>query len=125
MPEMTARVRAYNLTKQTCVASEVEVASTVMRRVVGLLGRRSLPHGHGLLLWPCNGIHTCFMRFPVDVVFVDRGGRAVSVAEAVPPFRFIPYVRGAAGALELPAGAVRESRTEVGDNIVFLEGVGL
>ncbi|MGB9849110.1 MAG: DUF192 domain-containing protein [Moorellaceae bacterium] len=119
---MPRLLRAYNLTKQVCIAPNIEVASTAVRRVVGLLGRRSLPPGHGMLLWPCSGVHTCFMRFPIDVVFLDRGGRAVFVAEGVPPFRFIPYVRGAAGVLELPAGALGESGTEVGDQIAFLEG---
>jgi hypothetical protein len=117
-------LRAYNLTKQACVAAEVEVAATALRRMVGLLGRRSLPPGRGLLLRPCNGIHTCFMRFPIDVIFLDGGGRAVFIAESVSPFRFIPYVRGAEAALELPAGAARASGTETGDSIAFVEGVG-
>lgn len=119
---MTTRIRAYNLTRHTCVASEVEVASTVVRRAVGLLGRHGLPPGHGLLLRPCSGIHTCFMRFPIDAVFLDSKGRVVRVVEGLPPFRFVPYVRGAAAVLELPAGAVRESRTVADDRIAFLKG---
>lgn len=121
---MAGLLHAHNVTKQTCVAAEVEVASTMIKRMIGLLGRRSLPPGRGMLLRPCNGIHTCFMRFSIDVIFLDSEGRAIFIAEGVPPYRFIPYVRGAAAALELPAGAVRASGTEKGDLIVFLEQKG-
>lgn len=121
---MAGFLRAYNSTKRAYVATEVETAATALRRMIGLLGRRSLPPGRGLLLRPCNGIHTCFMRFSIDVVFIDRTGRAVYVAEDVRPFRFIPYVRGAAAALELPAGAARASGTGKGDLIVFSERKG-
>ncbi|MGZ4413613.1 MAG: DUF192 domain-containing protein [Gaiellaceae bacterium] len=79
------------------------LADTFARRFLGLIGRRGLPTGTGLLFVPGGSIHTAFMRFPIDAVFIDRAGGVVTVAEEVKPWH------GAAGhgarfVLELAAG---------------------
>ncbi len=75
-----------------------------MRNARGLLGRSSLPAGQGMLISdPLGMIHTWFMRFPIDVVFLDRGGQVVRVAEAVAPWRLV-RASGARRMLELGAG---------------------
>lgn len=76
-------------------------------RMRGLLGRSSLPGGHGMLFGRTSSVHTFFMRFAIDVVFIDRDGEVMSVREAVPPWRAVSQ-RGARWTLELAAGeAVR------------------
>ena len=111
---------AWNETRGTVVATKVDVAATLWARFMGLMGRRSLPASHGLWIGG-NGIHMMFMRFPIDAIFMGRpgadGGRPVlSVHRRLRPWiGIVPLVRGADGVLELPVGAVDESRTERGD----------
>jgi uncharacterized membrane protein (UPF0127 family) len=83
-----------------------ETADTAASRTQGLLGRDGLAPGHGLILDPCRLIHTFFMRFAIDVVFVDRHQRVTRVARDVPPFRFAWGGWSARATLELPAGTL-------------------
>lgn len=108
-------VRVVNHTKQTLVAARVAIARTWWQRAVGLLGRSALADGEGLLLAPCRSIHTCGMRFPIDVVLLDRHVQVVRCLRQVVPFRVTPPVWRAWAALELAAGSILTSRTEVGD----------
>lgn len=110
--------RAVNETKGTVVAQEVRLARSVWSRFRGLMGRRSLPEGQGLLLEPCSSIHCMFMRFPIDVIFLDREGRVVKVATNVKPWR-LAAAKGARSALELPAGVATRTHTTAGDRIII------
>lgn len=98
------------------VASAIETAfdSTARRR--GLLGRQGLADGVALVIAPCNAIHTCFMRFPIDVVFAARDGRVLKVCPEIPPWRLAAALRGFA-AIELPAGAARRHAIAPGDRL--------
>ncbi len=107
----------YNITRQVVLAQEVQVALRFSKRLKGLLGERSLPVGKGLLLKPCNAVHSWFMSFPFDVVFLDENLVIVYIIEALPPFRFSPVIREARAVLELPAGIVRWSESRVGDRL--------
>jgi uncharacterized membrane protein (UPF0127 family) len=80
------------------------VADRPLTRMRGLLGRTELPRGEGILLRPCGSIHTFFMRFPIDAVFVDRDGKVVGVERELRPWRTARH-RGAKAVLELAAGA--------------------
>jgi hypothetical protein len=110
--------RAINQTKGTVVAQEVRFARSIWSRFLGLMGQRSLPEGQALLLEPCSSIHCMFMRFPIDVIFLDREGRVVKVAPGVRPWR-MAAAKGARSALELPAGLAARSQTEAGDKIII------
>jgi uncharacterized protein len=85
------------------VCESCTLADRPLSRLRGLMGRRGLASGHGLLLRPAPSIHTCFMRFPIDAVFLDRDGRVVSVRPRLRAWRFAGE-RGARSVLELPAG---------------------
>lgn len=104
-----------NRTRGAALAREAGIAGTWFARLKGLLGKKSLKAGEGLVLTPCNAIHTCFMRFAIDVVFINAYGRVLKVDEDLAPFRFSAQVKGAARVVELPAGTLRQSGTEVGD----------
>lgn len=80
----------------------------------GLLGRRSLSWDEGLWLEPASSVHTWFMRFPIDVVFVDRESRVVRIVQALPAWRMAAK-RGARSVLELPAGAAERWGLAEGD----------
>ncbi|MDP9261141.1 MAG: DUF192 domain-containing protein [Actinomycetota bacterium] len=90
------------------------VADSPLPRMRGLLGRRNLGSDEGVLLRPAGSIHTFFMRFPIDVVFLDRDGRVLRVAESVRPWR-TAAARGARAVLELRAGESERRRVAVGD----------
>lgn len=92
----------------------VEVADGWWRRAVGLLGRRELPEGHGLLLRPCRSIHTWFMRFPIDVVYLDESGQVLKVAPDVRAWRFSAGPRHTRMALELRSGESERLGIEAG-----------
>lgn len=121
--EVLNQFKAVNETRGCVLAESVTLADTVFKRLRGLLGRSGLSPGEGLLLAPCNAIHSCFMKFLFDAVFLDRNGVSVKLIHEMSPFRFSPVVRSAVSVLELPAGTLRATGTQVGDRITFEGGV--
>jgi uncharacterized protein len=101
------------------VLGVVAVAGTPRTRMVGLLGRDALAPGDGLLLRPCGMIHTCFMRFPIDVLFTDRAGQALALFAEVRPFRLAWGGFRARQAIELPAGTLARAGVARGARIVL------
>jgi uncharacterized membrane protein (UPF0127 family) len=98
----------------TVVADHVEVADGIWSRFRGLMFRAALPEGHGLALRPCNSIHMFFMRFPLDVLFVDGDGRVLRVLDTIRPWRASSFVRGAKAGIELPAGTAARAGVSTG-----------
>jgi uncharacterized membrane protein (UPF0127 family) len=93
------------------------VAARPLRRMRGLLGRRDLPQGEGILLRPTGAIHTFFMRFPIDAVFLDREQVVVGIESALPPWRTAKR-KGAKAVLELAEGEAARRGLAVGDALV-------
>ncbi len=120
------RQRVFNCSRQTLIAWEVEVVGTAWDRMRGLIGRspEEFRPGRGLLISPSEGIHTIGMSFPIDVVYLDSDHRVIQVYHRLRPFRFGSVRFKAKSVLELPAGTLKESRTEVGDLLQFGEGQG-
>jgi uncharacterized membrane protein (UPF0127 family) len=100
------------------VCERCTVADGFVSRLLGLLGRRELPRGEGLLISPSSSVHTAFMRFAVDVVFLDRALQIVEVRPRVRPWR-LAASRGARHVLELPAGEAEVRALRVGDSLVL------
>ncbi len=93
---------------------DVEIAKSFFSRLRGLMMRRRLPEGRGLLLAPCNSIHMLFMRFAIDVVYLDEDFRIKKIARDVMPWLGMSICLGAWGALELPSGEAKRLKLEVG-----------
>ncbi|MBO8127968.1 MAG: DUF192 domain-containing protein [Peptococcaceae bacterium] len=110
-----------NNTKQTVLADNVECAHTFWRRFLGLMGRTEFPPGHALWLYPCNGVHTMGMRFPIDVVFLDTSFNILSVISRLPPWRFSPIIKDATQVIELPPGRISTTNTTPGDALKILK----
>jgi uncharacterized membrane protein (UPF0127 family) len=102
------------------VCPALSVADTPMSRMKGLLGRRSLATGEGLLLRPAGSIHTAFMRFPIDAVFLDANLRVLRVEANLRPWR-IAAQRGARAVVELPAGTAEGMGLAVGLTLELAE----
>jgi uncharacterized protein len=103
------------------VCEELLLADGPLSRMRGLLGRRSLPREQGLLLRPASSIHTAFMRFPIDAVFLDGDGRVLHVAADLRPWR-AAGCRGARAVLELSAGESGRRGVRPGDRLVAVGG---
>lgn len=97
-----------------CVASDLELARSMWARSRGLLGRSGLPEGGGMRFDGTNSIHMLFMRFAIDVAYLDRDGRVLKVVHDLSPWRFSSHFR-AKTTIELPAGTLRRHDVRVGD----------
>jgi uncharacterized membrane protein (UPF0127 family) len=102
------------------LAETLEKPRTFVGRGIGLMFRRSLPDGHGMLIDPCNGIHMLFMRFPIDALFLDRFDRVKRIYRRVPPWYGVVWlVWGAHKVVELPAGSLEPHDLPVGEQLEF------
>jgi len=110
-------LKILNLTRNAILAEKAIIADSFFRRLQGLLGQDSLASGAGLILKPCDSIHTFFMNFPIDVVFLDRYDLAIKVYHSLPPWRMSGTFFRSALCLELPAGSLLQSRTQEGDRL--------
>lgn len=100
------------------VAESVTVADSAFRRLRGLLGRGDLPAGHGVLLRPAWSIHTAFMRFPIDVVFLDADQVVIKIVPRLPAFK-TASARGAREVVELRAGECDRRGLALGDRVAW------
>jgi uncharacterized membrane protein (UPF0127 family) len=113
---------ARNLDTGAVVADRVAVADTHAARAVGLLNRTALHAGEALWIVPSRGVHTCWMRFPIDVIALDEQGVVIDSVADLKPWRIRLPKRGTAGVLELPAGALEATGTRVGHRIELAPG---
>jgi len=111
---------AINVRTGQKIADQVVKADTAFKRMRGLLGRSSLAVGEGLYLPKCNAIHTFFMRFPIDVLFLTKDHLITHMVHSLVPFRIVWGPWGTRAVLELPGGALQQVPCETGDTIAFL-----
>jgi uncharacterized membrane protein (UPF0127 family) len=103
-----------NSRNQHTLATTIEPAFDSPSRRKGLLGRSGLPEGHAIILAPSNSIHTFFMKFPIDVMFVSRDGRILRICRDLPAWRIRLGLKAFA-VIEFPAGVASRSDTQVAD----------
>ena len=107
-----------NQTRATVLGDAIEVADTSAKRRTGLLKHSSLAPGQGLWIVPCESVHTFFMKFPIDLVYLDRNKQVRKVRGHVGPWRLSACLT-ADSILELPAGTIARTSTRRGDQLVF------
>ena len=110
-----------NVTRGTTIATQAARAATFLARGRGLMMAPPLPEEGGLVIDPCNSIHMLFMRYPLDVLFVDKENAVVFMYAGIKPWRVGRIVGGAKLAVELPVGTIAASATQVGDKLTFVE----
>jgi hypothetical protein len=118
MAEGCLKILVRNQTRQTVLADAGEIADTSAKRRVGLLKHERLGPGEGLWIVPCESVHTFFMKFPIDLVYLDKKRKVRKIRAAVPPWR-LSMCLGAHSILELPAGRAAETGTTVGDELAI------
>lgn len=112
-------VKIINITRNSFLADKAGIADSLWPRLKGLLGKESLGPGEGLVIMPCGSIHTFFMRFPIDVAFIDRNQRVIRLYPSLPPWRLSGVFLNSALCLELPSGTLLSTHTQEGDEIGF------
>jgi hypothetical protein len=112
-------MQIINKTKNTILAKELIFADTPLKRMKGLLGKEEFKQGQALIIKPCNSIHTCFMHFTIDVIFVDDNNKIVKVISRLKPWHFGGLYIWAKFCIELPAGTINSSLTTEGDSITL------
>lgn len=106
-----------SLTKQNLLLGDLEVARGFFERGRGLLGRAGLREDQALWIHRCNSIHTFFMKFSIDCVFIDRDLKVAAIYEDVAPWRVVWPVWGASSVIEMAAGSARRLRIQVGEEL--------
>ena len=106
-----------NATRNTIIALKINLADNPLSRLVGLLKKSSLPKDGALVITPANCIHSFFMRFNIDLIFLDKQNKVVGVVENLKPFRVTRIFFRAHSVIELPAGRISETGTSLQDEI--------
>lgn len=112
-------MRVFNQTRNVPLCTRGRVADTFWLRLRGLLGRAPLQGGEGLILVGEKSIHTLFMSFAIDVVYIDKNYSVIRADAQMVPFRLGPFVSQAAYVLEIPTGTIADTATQVGDQLRF------
>lgn len=112
-------MKITNQSNNAILAENAVVAATFLSRIIGLLDRKELLPGQALVIRPCNSVHTFFMRFAIDVVFVDKGNKVVRAINTMRPFRISSVYFSSFSVVELPAGTLRKTSTREGDVLEF------
>lgn len=113
-------MKLYNETKNCFVSEEVLLADRMLKRLKGLLGRDGLEEGCSMLIKPCNSIHTFFMRFSIDAVFIDRNYKVLKVLRSLAPGKASPIVPGARGVIEFETRASQRLDIDEGDRLALV-----
>lgn len=110
-------MKLKNKTKEKVIMTEVIYANNFFTRLRGLLGKKELPKGQCMLISPCSSVHTFFMKFPIDVVFIDKGFKVVKIIDNMVPGRTSPFVKGAWAVIEMTVDRNLDSKLAVGDEL--------
>ncbi len=108
-------MRIINLTKNHILAENIFLADNFLKRLKGLLGYKSFEKNQAMILRPSNAVHTFFMRFPIDVLFIDRNNTVVKTVSNMGSFRATGIYLKSAFVIELPAGVINSTQTTEGD----------
>jgi uncharacterized protein len=107
-----------NSTKNTILVSSLTVADHSLTRILGLMGQKDF-HNKGLIITKCNQVHTFFMSFSIDCLFLDKNQSVLVAISNLKPWRVSPKIKNAEMVVELPAGTILKSHTESGDLIIW------
>jgi len=112
------KLRVRNQSRGTLLADCADIADTSKKRRTGLLKHTGLEPGEGLWIAPCEAVHTAGMKFPIDVLFLDRKRKVLKVRSSMQRWRIAACLR-AHSVLELPSGTAAATETMVGDQLEF------
>lgn len=114
------KIEAGDQKTEELIACRVVKAITFFDRFLGLIVRRKLKSKEGFLIEYCSSIHTFWMRYSIDTVFLDKNNRVVALYSDIRPFRVTPFIKNAFSVLELSSGTIMQTSLTVGDLIKFI-----
>lgn len=109
-----------NITLNVEISQDVNIADNYLKRLKGLMFTSELSPQSSLYIYPCSGVHTYFMNYSIDVLYLDKDNIIIAVDEDMKPGRLGKYHKNAVAAVELPSGRIRETRTKVGHAIILI-----
>lgn len=115
------KIKIINKTKNIVIAERAALANTFFARLKGLIGKNTLEEDEGLCITPCNSVHMFFMKFSIDVLFIDKDNLVCKTISNLEPWRISPVVRGASCVVELPKDTIEKRSIEKGDYIKIEE----
>lgn len=108
----------FNLSRSKLLCSQAKYANRFFNRLIGLLGKKEMLEGEGMIIYPCNMVHSLGMRMSIDVLFLNNTHEVVYCMERMPPNKISPSIKNASYVIELPAGLIAQTKTDLGDNIL-------
>lgn len=114
-------MRLVNVDNGEIIAESIESAQTFFTRLKGLMFRKELSNGGGLYLHPCKSIHTFFMKFPIDVLYLDKEWKIVGMEEQLEPGKMGRHFTGAASVIELESGSIQKNGIQEGQIVKLLK----
>ncbi|MBP9855480.1 MAG: DUF192 domain-containing protein [Candidatus Omnitrophica bacterium] len=108
-----------NRSKNAVIANKAQMADTFPSRMTGLLKHKELAQNEALIITRCNSIHMFFMKFAIDVIFINKANKVVGLVKNIQPNHLSPIYWSATKAIELPVGIISSTHTELGDDILF------
>jgi uncharacterized membrane protein (UPF0127 family) len=111
------KLQVENKTRAVSLVSKGRLANNFLTRLRGLVGVKELPAGDGLMIEPCNQIHCMFMSIPIDVLYIGSDERVLAMDVAMRPWAMGRLIRGGKRVLELPAGTIAATGTQIGDQL--------
>ncbi len=116
------KIEIRNTTQNNIIASQGIMADTFLRRLKGLLGKTEISDDEALCIKPCKSVHTFFMRFPIDVIFIDRENKVINITKSLKPFKTSKYIKNAMYVIEIGAGMSEIKDVRIGDKVgIILE----
>ncbi len=112
-------MKIYNKSQDNLISNQATLADTFFSRMIGLLKHTSLPRNEALIITHCNSIHMFFMKFPIDVIFVDKKDKVVGLVERIKPNRLSSTYWKASYAIELAEGVIAEKKVQIGDQLIL------
>lgn len=106
-----------NKDSQERLVRSLNIANTFKKRFFGLMTMKELQSDEGLILAPCNGVHTFFMKFPIDVLYLDKDNRIIEIFTQVEPWRVLPASKNTCSVMELPGGTIAKTGTKKGHRL--------
>lgn len=109
-----------NIDTAEAISNTVIIANHFITRLKGLMFTRELPPESSMFIYPCSGIHTFFMNYNIDVLYLDNHNKILAVDECMRPGRVGRIIKGAVAVVELPSGRIEETKTKIGQTVEFV-----
>ncbi|MRH44325.1 DUF192 domain-containing protein [Aquibacillus halophilus] len=113
-------MKLVNLSTNETVATNIKRAYTFLKRLKGLMFTKKLHSDTGLHIKPCRSVHTFFMKYAIDVLYLDVGNQVIAIDESMVPGKVGKLYKDATSVIELPAGSVTENKIEIGHKLNFV-----